>query len=232
MTHCGRSCHSLCICAVNSWSRTAAVAFPALQTCSIGERSGAPGRPCWLERIAILALKNPKRTVKRKCDESPVTRILRNLLKRNTSVDITWRQPSAHTCCRSQSLGTAAKFDGNRNDQTAGVHLASGLLRSVRFSGGCKTSAACTKCNTREIKHHHLFSCVALTVWNTHWHLISSSILADLENVGSTKLNLLVVESGISHQIWKWEIINLNDPNKDNREKLLNYCIVIGPQQV
>ncbi|GFW71016.1 hypothetical protein TNCV_191071 [Trichonephila clavipes] len=42
MTPCGRSCHSLCICAVNSpVSRDGCSCLPsAFQTCSIGERSG------------------------------------------------------------------------------------------------------------------------------------------------------------------------------------------------
>ncbi|GFW57945.1 hypothetical protein TNCV_1418921 [Trichonephila clavipes] len=35
--------------------------------------------------------------------------------------------------------------------------------------------------------------------------------------------------SGISRQIWKWEIINPDDPDKYNRTKLLAYSIVIGP---
>ncbi|GFV15290.1 hypothetical protein TNCV_4476111 [Trichonephila clavipes] len=42
MTPCGRSCHSLCICAVNSpVSQDGCSCLPsAIQTCSIGERSG------------------------------------------------------------------------------------------------------------------------------------------------------------------------------------------------
>ncbi|GFV19247.1 hypothetical protein TNCV_968961 [Trichonephila clavipes] len=42
MTPCGRSCHSLCICAVNSPVSRDGLQLPSqrVQTCSIGERSG------------------------------------------------------------------------------------------------------------------------------------------------------------------------------------------------
>ncbi|GFT12533.1 uncharacterized protein TNCV_5093351 [Trichonephila clavipes] len=38
--------------------------------------------------------------------------------------------------------------------------------------------------------------------------------------------------SEISQQIWKWEIVNPDDPDHDKGAKLLNYCIVIDPSQV
>ncbi|GFU29753.1 hypothetical protein TNCV_4745781 [Trichonephila clavipes] len=42
----------------------------------------------------------------------------------------------------------------------------------------------------------------------------------------------LEITSGISRQIWKWQIVNPDDPDQDNGTKLLNYCIAIGPSQV
>ncbi|GFW12879.1 uncharacterized protein TNCV_3328121 [Trichonephila clavipes] len=38
----------------------------------------------------------------------------------------------------------------------------------------------------------------------------------------------LEIKSEISCQIWKWEIVNSDDPDQDNGTKLLNYCIVIA----
>ncbi|GFU71972.1 hypothetical protein TNCV_2999551 [Trichonephila clavipes] len=38
--------------------------------------------------------------------------------------------------------------------------------------------------------------------------------------------------SGICRHIWKWEIVNPDDPDQDNGTKLLNYCSVINPGQV
>ncbi|GFX10975.1 hypothetical protein TNCV_512351 [Trichonephila clavipes] len=37
--------------------------------------------------------------------------------------------------------------------------------------------------------------------------------------------------SGICRYIWKWEIINPDDPDQDNGTNLVNYCIVINPWQ-
>ncbi|GFU72954.1 transposable element Tcb2 transposase [Trichonephila clavipes] len=45
-------------------------------------------------------------------------------------------------------------------------------------------------------------------------------------------LNHLVAKSRISYQIWKWEIINPDDPVQDSGIKLLNYCIVISPGHI
>ncbi|GFY08961.1 hypothetical protein TNCV_4661521 [Trichonephila clavipes] len=40
-----------------------------------------------------------------------------------------------------------------------------------------------------------------------------------------------VAKSGISHLIWRWEIVNPDVPDHNIGGKLLNYCIVIGPSQ-
>ncbi|GFW48385.1 hypothetical protein TNCV_1109481 [Trichonephila clavipes] len=46
--------------------------------------------------------------------------------------------------------------------------------------------------------------------------------------VGVVRRQIWKLGSGISRQIWKWEIVDPDDPDQDNGTKLLNYCIVIA----
>ncbi|GBM40012.1 hypothetical protein AVEN_217608-1 [Araneus ventricosus] len=58
--------------------------------------------------------------------------------------------------------GTSIHFKGYRKDQTALARLASGHLKTLRFSHGDKKFNICTKCNMIEATSQHLLDCVAL----------------------------------------------------------------------
>ncbi|GBO32545.1 hypothetical protein AVEN_24446-1 [Araneus ventricosus] len=82
--------------------------------------------------------------------------------RRNAFVNISWRQPPAHSCYRSEGPSAAIHFKGDRKDQTVLARLTSGHLKTLRFSRGDKNFNICTKCNMIEATPQHLLDCVAL----------------------------------------------------------------------
>ncbi|GBN76284.1 hypothetical protein AVEN_69701-1 [Araneus ventricosus] len=58
--------------------------------------------------------------------------------------------------------GATIHFKGNRKDQTALTRLASGHLKTLRFSRGDKKFNIYPKCNMIEATPQHLLDCVAL----------------------------------------------------------------------
>ncbi|GBO23096.1 hypothetical protein AVEN_30789-1 [Araneus ventricosus] len=82
--------------------------------------------------------------------------------RRKALVNISWRQPPAHSWYRSEGPGVVIRFKGDRKDQTALARLSSGNLKSLRFSRGAKKFNICTKCNMIEATPQHLLDCVAL----------------------------------------------------------------------
>nr|GBM38388.1 hypothetical protein AVEN_2529-1 [Araneus ventricosus]GBM38395.1 hypothetical protein AVEN_7966-1 [Araneus ventricosus] len=70
--------------------------------------------------------------------------------RRKAFVNISWRHPPAHPWYRSEGPGATIHFKGDRKDQTALARLASGHLKTLRFSRGDKKFNICTKCNMIE----------------------------------------------------------------------------------
>ncbi|GBO21860.1 hypothetical protein AVEN_262512-1 [Araneus ventricosus] len=68
----------------------------------------------------------------------------------------------AHSWYRNEGPGATIHFKENRKDQTALARLASGHLKTLRFSRGDKKFNMCTKCNMIEAIPQHLLDCVAL----------------------------------------------------------------------
>ncbi|GBM35832.1 hypothetical protein AVEN_43518-1 [Araneus ventricosus] len=82
--------------------------------------------------------------------------------RRKALVNISWRHPPAHSWYRSEGLGAAIRFKGDRKDQTALARLSSSHLKTLRFTRGDKKFNICTKCNMIEVTPQHLFDWVAL----------------------------------------------------------------------
>ncbi|GBM56482.1 hypothetical protein AVEN_126294-1 [Araneus ventricosus] len=80
--------------------------------------------------------------------------------RRKSSVYISCRHPPAHSKYRSEDSGATIHFKGDRKDQTALASLASGHLKTLRFSRGDKKFNICTKCNMIEATSQHLLDCV------------------------------------------------------------------------
>ncbi|GBN25371.1 hypothetical protein AVEN_274058-1 [Araneus ventricosus] len=82
--------------------------------------------------------------------------------RRKAFVNISWRNPPAHSWYRSEIPGATIHFKGDRKDQTALARLGSGHLKPFRFSRGYKKFNICTKCKMIEATPQHLLDCVAL----------------------------------------------------------------------
>ncbi|GBL85328.1 hypothetical protein AVEN_222782-1 [Araneus ventricosus] len=68
----------------------------------------------------------------------------------------------AHSWYRSEGPGATIHFKGDKKDQTALARIASGHLKTLRFSRGDKKFNICTKCNMIEATPQHLLDCAAL----------------------------------------------------------------------
>ncbi|GBO14177.1 hypothetical protein AVEN_151300-1 [Araneus ventricosus] len=89
--------------------------------------------------------------------------------RRKAFVNISWRHPPDHSYYRSEGPGATINFKGYSKDQTDLARLASGPLKTLRFSSGDKKFNICTKCNMIEatsFDHNNfpqrLLDCVAL----------------------------------------------------------------------
>ncbi|GBM96524.1 hypothetical protein AVEN_43208-1 [Araneus ventricosus] len=67
---------------------------------------------------------------------------------------------TSHSWYRSEGPVATIHFKGDRKDQTALARLASGHLKTLRFSRGDKKFKICTKCNMIEATPQHLLDCV------------------------------------------------------------------------
>ncbi|GBN98954.1 hypothetical protein AVEN_245295-1 [Araneus ventricosus] len=67
-----------------------------------------------------------------------------------------------HSWYRSEGPGASIHFKGDRKDQTALARLASGHLKTLRFSRRDKKFNICTQCNMMEATPQHLLDCVTL----------------------------------------------------------------------
>ncbi|GBM73512.1 hypothetical protein AVEN_103943-1 [Araneus ventricosus] len=79
-----------------------------------------------------------------------------------TFVNISWRHAGAHSWYHSEGPGATTHFKGDRKDKTALARLASGHLKTLRFSRGDKKFNILTKCNMIEATPQHLLDSVAL----------------------------------------------------------------------
>ncbi|GBM77681.1 hypothetical protein AVEN_22394-1 [Araneus ventricosus] len=82
--------------------------------------------------------------------------------RRKAFVKISLRHPPAHSWYLSEGPGATIHFKGDREDQTALACLASGYLKTLRFSRGDKKFNIYTKCNMTEAIPQHLLDCVSL----------------------------------------------------------------------
>ncbi|GBM22060.1 hypothetical protein AVEN_137370-1 [Araneus ventricosus] len=76
--------------------------------------------------------------------------------RRKSFVIISWRHPPAASWYSSEGLGASIHFKGDRKGQIAMARLASGHLKTLRFSRGDKKFNICTKCNMIEASPQHL----------------------------------------------------------------------------
>ncbi|GBO04138.1 hypothetical protein AVEN_72619-1 [Araneus ventricosus] len=80
--------------------------------------------------------------------------------RRKAFVNIPRRHPPAHSWYRSEGPGATIHFKGDKKGQTALARLASGHLKTLRFSRGDKKFNICTKCNMTEATKQHLHDSV------------------------------------------------------------------------